>query len=266
MSGQKATAIVGSVATQGGSKVPVVLYIPPPATRCRSRSDERRRRRQHVRHPWRRDVLALGRGQEPVCAVQDDLAAQADPRFLVVDHRGVANPVPPLLQAVQGDIAAEEVDAVVNAANRHCAAEAASTAPSTARPERSACTRPAGPSAGARPVRPWPPTASPFPPAGSSTPWDPSGTAGRPASPRCLPPVTATRWPSPTRWPPPGRLPRHRHRRLRLSPAPGRRGCRHHEPRGGHRRDPHPICGLRRPDAGALPQAARVSVHASRPS
>ena len=40
----------------------------------------------------------------------------------------------------------------------------------------------------------------------------------------------------------------------------GRRGRRDHGPRGGHRRDPHSIRRLRRRHAGALPRAARLNL------
>ena len=62
----------------------------------------------------------------------------------------------------------------------------ASTAPSIAPPAPSACRRPAGPSASARPVTPWSPTGSTCRRASSSTPWARSGTAGTAGEPETL--------------------------------------------------------------------------------
>ena len=104
-------------------------------------------------------------------------------------RRRRADPVPPRLEAVQGDITAERVDAVVNAAKpaarrrrrrrRH---------PSSGRRGRD-CRRPAGPSVAARPGRPWSPTVSTCRPASSSTPSARSGGAAPRASPRRWPPA-----------------------------------------------------------------------------
>ena len=51
VAGQKATAIKGSVATQSGGKVPVVLYIPASGTPLPIEGSDQRRQRPRARRP-----------------------------------------------------------------------------------------------------------------------------------------------------------------------------------------------------------------------
>ena len=119
VAGQHVLAIKGSVATQSGSKVPVVLYVPAsgsplPIKEVTNAGGAGGSSAIHGTVT----VHELGREQEPDGALAHGVVAETGPPDLVVDHRGVGHPVAPLLQAVQGDITAERVDAVVNAANR----------------------------------------------------------------------------------------------------------------------------------------------------
>ena len=91
---------------------PVQRYTAPA-----SGSDERQSQRRLVGHPRRRDVFALGREQEPDGTDERLLAVEARARLVEFDHRRVARSMAPLLQAAQGDITTERIDAVVNAAN-----------------------------------------------------------------------------------------------------------------------------------------------------
>ena len=80
VAGQQATAINGSVATQSGGKVPGRALRPGQRHAAADPGgDQRRQRRRLVGHPRHRDVLALGREQEPDGAHRRLLAAKLVP-------------------------------------------------------------------------------------------------------------------------------------------------------------------------------------------
>ncbi len=156
--GQHVVAVRGSVSTQSGSKVPVVLYIP---------ASGRPVPLEEVTNPGKTGgstaihgtVVFTNWGEKTTVPAPGSsvslLKLVPASTSGATTHRGVGR-LSLRLEAVQGDITTERVDAVVNAANRHL--------PSGWRgrrrhPPRRGCRGvaepPAAPSVAARPARPW---------------------------------------------------------------------------------------------------------------
>ena len=106
--------------TQGGSSVPAVLYVAVERQAVADpgghQSGQVGRLVGHLRH---RDLLQVGREHDREGTRPPVQPLEAGARLVVRSHlhHGGVTPVPPRLEAVHGDITAERVDAVVNAAN-----------------------------------------------------------------------------------------------------------------------------------------------------
>ena len=118
VAGQQATAIKGSVATQSGGKVPVVLYLPSSGTPLPIRE---------VTNAGKSGGSSAIHGTVTFSHWGENKSQTAPTHTVsllkLVPASSSAPPggspgVAPLLEAVQGDITTERVDAVVNAANR----------------------------------------------------------------------------------------------------------------------------------------------------
>ena len=119
MAGQKATAIKGSVATQSGGKVPVVLYVPASGTplpieevtNAGSSGGSSAIHGTVTFSHW-------GENKSQAAPTHTTSLLKLVPASSAVHHRGVTTRWRRCSQAARGDITAERVDAVVNAANR----------------------------------------------------------------------------------------------------------------------------------------------------